>query len=542
MKGLMMNSQLTMPHLLERAKTLFYDKEIVSRTFNKSFFRYTYLDMYKRARSLAKYLTNCGYQKGDRIATLMFNNHVHLEAYLGIPSAGFVLHTVNIRLHEDEIAYIINHAEDKVLIVEDTLLPLLEKIADKINVEKIIIVPMKEKNAPNKYIDYEKEVVSINSDDFVYPEIHEDDASGLCYTSGTTGKPKGVLYNHRAIILHALAISMGDVVDIKSSDAITPVVPMFHVNAWGIPFAMTIAGCKQVYPGPHMDGVSLLELYEHEQVTMSAGVPTIWLSVVNELEKKKYNLHKDFTFVVGGASAPQGLIKKILDYGYNVIHAWGMTETTPVGVLNKLTPEMSSWTNEEKSQHLIKQGRQLPFIEIKAFNDEGEVPWDGKTMGELFIRGPWVASGYFKTDAPERFKDGFFGTGDIVVIDEKGYVEIVDRTKDLIKSGGEWISSVALENALMGHEKVKEAAVIAYPHPKWQERPVAFVVAKEGKDVTENELIEYLSKRFAKWWLPDYIVFINEIPRTSAGKFLKRKLKNDVLKYIDAEKLEEENK
>ena len=534
MKGLMMNYQLTIAHMLERANTLFYDSEVVSRKPDRSIVRYKYKDLYKRARSLAKYLTDYGLSLGDRVATLMYNHNIHLEAYLGIPSAGFVLHTVNIRLHEDEIAYIINHAQDRILIVEDTLLPLLEKIESKIKVEQIVVVPLKDYHAPEKYIDYEAVIMQTDGKDFKYPDIQEDMAAGLCYTSGTTGKPKGVLYSHRAISLHAMAISLPDVSNIKFADAITPVVPMFHVNAWGFPFAMTMVGCKQVYPGSHLDAKSLLELYEKEEVNLTVGVPTIWFSVVNELEKNNnYKLHKDFTFLVGGASAPQGLIKKILDLGYNVIHGWGMTETTPVGLTNTLRPEMKSLTNEEKSAHLIKQGIPLPFIDIKGVNEKGDIPWDGKTMGELYIRGPWIASAYYGVEAPEKFIDGFFATGDIVVIDEKGYVKIVDRSKDLIKSGGEWISSVDLENALMGHTKVKEAAVIAYPHPVWQERPIAFIVLKSGENLTKEELHEFLSQKFAKWWLPDDYIFIDEIPRTSAGKFLKRKLRDDLSKYLN---------
>lgn len=536
MEGLMMDYPLTIPHFLERANKLFYDNEIVTRYPDKSIKRYTYRDMYKRARSLAAYLTNFGLKKGDRVATLMFNNHVHLEAYLGIPSAGFVLHTVNIRLHEDEIVYIINHAEDRILIIEDTLVPLLEKIEGKINVEQIIVAPLKEQNVSDKYADYEKEVMATDGENFKYPEIAENDAAGLCYTSGTTGRPKGVLYSHRSLCLHSYAISIPDAANIKVYDAITPVVPMFHVNAWGFPFAMTMVGCKQVYPGPHLDAQSLLDLYEKEGVTLTAGVPTIWLAILNELDKNNYNLHKDITFLTGGAPAPQSMIKRFLEKGYNVIHAWGMTETTPVGLANKITPEMEKLSIEEKSEILTKQGQPVPFIEIKGVNDNGEIPWDGKTMGELYIRGPWIAKGYFRSEAKDKFVDGYFATGDIVVIDNKGYVKIVDRSKDLIKSGGEWISSVDLENALMGHSKVKEAAVVAYPHEVWQERPLAFVVLKDGQTVTKEELNDFLLEKFAKWWLPDDYIFIDEIPRTSAGKFLKRQLRDNIDKYLKKDK------
>lgn len=541
MEGLMMDYQLTIPHLLERANKLFYDSEIVSRYPDKSIKRYTYRDMYKRARSLAAYLTNYGLKKGDRVATLMYNNHVHLEAYLGVPSAGFVIHTVNIRLHENDIIYIINHAEDRILIIEDTLLPLLEKIEDKISVEQIIVAPLKEQIVNNKYVDYEKQVMATDGDGFNYPEIAENEAAGLCYTSGTTGRPKGVLYSHRAQCLHALTISLPDVSNVKYSDAITPVVPMFHVNAWGFPFAMTMLGCKQVYPGPHLDAKSLLDLYEKENVNLTVGVPTVWLSIINELEKNKYNLNKDFTFLTGGAPAPQGMIKRLLEMGYNVVHGWGMTETTPVGLINRLKPEMNKLSIEEKSEILTKQGQPLPFIDVKGVDYNGEIPWDGKTMGELYIRGPWIAKAYFKTEAEDKFLDNYFATGDIAVIDNKGYVKIVDRSKDLIKSGGEWISSVDLENALMSHDKIKEAAVVAYPHEVWQERPLAFVVVKEGEKVTKEELHDFLSKKFAKWWLPDDYIFIDEIPRTSAGKFLKRELRDNVSKYIK-DKDKKENK
>ncbi|MER3537642.1 MAG: long-chain fatty acid--CoA ligase [Thermus sp.] len=530
MQGTMMDYPLTLVPILERAGRLFGKVEIVSRLPDKSLHRYTYKDFYRRARALAEALQKAGLRRGDRVGTLMWNHYAHLEAYFGIPLAGGVLHTLNLRLHPRDIAYIANHAQDRFLIVDDVLLPLYEQFKDQVNAERVIVVPLTGKPVPEGYLDYEA-FLNTATGDFTYPELDENEALGMCYTSGTTGQPKGVVYSHRAVVLHSLASGLSATLGITQRDVVLPVVPMFHVNAWGLPFTAVMVGAKQVFPGPYLDPESLLELFEREQVTFTAGVPTIWLGILQALEKApdRWKLVPRMRMVVGGSAAPEGLIRAFDRFGLQVVHAWGMTETTPLGTVSLLKSYMEDLSEEEKYAYRAKQGLPVPFVEVRVVNEEGEAPWDGKTMGELQVRGPWVAASYYNLpEAQDRWtEDGWFRTGDVATIDPEGYVKITDRTKDLIKSGGEWISSVDLENALMGHPKVAEAAVIAVPHPRWQERPLAVVVLKEaykGK-VTPEELREFLAPKFAKWWLPDAFVFVDEIPRTSAGKFLKAKLR-----------------
>ncbi|MER3557905.1 MAG: long-chain fatty acid--CoA ligase [Thermus sp.] len=530
MQGTMMDYPLTLVPILERAGRLFGKVEIVSRLPDKSLHRYTYKDFYRRARALAEALQKAGLRRGDRVGTLMWNHYAHLEAYFGIPLAGGVLHTLNLRLHPRDIAYIANHAQDRFLIVDDVLLPLYEQFKDQVNAERVIVVPLTGKPVPEGYLDYEA-FLNTATGDFTYPELDENEALGMCYTSGTTGQPKGVVYSHRAVVLHSLASGLSGTLGITQRDVVLPVVPMFHVNAWGLPFTAVMVGAKQVFPGPYLDPESLLELFEREQVTFTAGVPTIWLGILQALEKApdRWKLVPRMRMVVGGSAAPEGLIRAFDRFGLQVVHAWGMTETTPLGTVSLLKSYMEDLSEEEKYAYRAKQGLPVPFVEVRVVNEEGEAPWDGKTMGELQVRGPWVAASYYNLpEAQDRWtEDGWFRTGDVATIDPEGYVKITDRTKDLIKSGGEWISSVDLENALMGHPKVAEAAVIAVPHPRWQERPLAVVVLKEaykGK-VTPEELREFLAPKFAKWWLPDAFVFVDEIPRTSAGKFLKAKLR-----------------
>jgi len=535
MKGTMMHYPLTLMHLLERAGSLYGSVEIVSRMPDKSMHRYTYADFYRRARSLAKALQKAGLKRGDRVGTLMWNHYVHLEAYFGIPAAGGVLHTLNLRLHPDEIAYIANHAGDRFLIVDDVLLPLLQKFRDRLKVERIIVVSLTGQPVPEGMEEYES-FIAEPAEDFVYPDLDEEEAAGMCYTSGTTGRPKGVVYSHRALVLHSFASAMADTLGISRHDVVLPVVPMFHVNAWGLPFTCTMVGAKQVFPGPHLDPVSLLELFKGEQVTFTAGVPTIWLGILQELEKKpgQWDLNPKLRMVVGGAAAPESLIRAFDRHNLRVVHAWGMTETTPLGTVSLLKPHMESLSVDEQYAYRAKQGLPAPFVEVRIVNEQGVASHDGKTMGELQVRGPWIAADYYnRPDSRDSFtEDGWFRTGDVATIDPEGFVKITDRTKDLIKSGGEWISSVDLENALMGHPAVAEAAVIAVPHPKWQERPLAVVVLKEGARATEEELIQHLAPRFAKWWLPDGVVFVEEIPRTSAGKFLKAKLREQFKDWV----------
>ncbi|HTD89804.1 MAG TPA: long-chain fatty acid--CoA ligase [Burkholderiales bacterium] len=527
MRGTMMDFPLTLTHVLQRAGRLFGDSEIVSRLPDKSLHRYTYRDFHRRACALGGALQKLGLKKGERVATLMWNHYAHFEAYLAIPCTGGVLHTLNVRLHPDDIAFIVNHAQDRFLIVDDVLLPLLDKFRAQVKFERIIVVPLTSKPVPTGYDDYEQHIAEAPA--FEPPHIGENDAAGMCYTSGTTGKPKGVVYTHRSMVLHSLAAATVDCLALSHRDTLCPIVPMFHVNAWGLPFTAAMVGAKVVFPGPHLDAVSLLDLYQNEKVTLSAGVPTIWMGILQALEKEpaRWKLTENLRMVCGGAAAPESMIRAFDKFGLRVIHGWGMTETSPLGTINFTKRELDGVMPDEQYAARAKQGVPLPFVELRAMTEHGETPWDGKTMGELHIRGPWVAAGYYElpSEADKWTDDGWFRTGDIAIIDASGYMKIADRVKDLVKSGGEWISSVDLENALVGHPAVLEAAVIAVPHPKWDERPVAVVVLMPGASATAEELRAHLAPSFAKFWLPDDIVFADAIPKTSTGKLLKATLR-----------------
>ena len=531
MEATMMQYPLSVNHLIERAGTLFGDVEVVSRMPDRSLHRQTYADTLRRTRALAKGLQDAGLKPGDRVATLMWNHYAHLETYFGAPMAGGLYHTLNLRLAPEEMAFIIDHAEDRYLIIDDVLLPLYQRIADQVKFEKVFVVPLTGKPVPEGFASYE-DLLSEPGADWQPPEVDENAAIGLCYTSGTTGKPKGVAYSHRALVLHSFASAMAGTLGLSDHDTLVPVVPMFHANAWGLPFTAALVGCKQVFPGPHLDPESLLQLYQDEKVTVSAGVPTIWLGIIQTLEKdpKAYDLVPGLRMIVGGAAAPQSLIRAFDKFDMRVIHAWGMTETTPLGSVASLKPKMESWPEDDQYAIRAKQGLPAPFVEVRARGDKDLVPWDGKSYGELEVRGPWVASSYFHTDLGKDkwTRDGWFRTGDVVTIDKEGYLQIVDRTKDLVKSGGEWISSVDMENLLMGHPAVAEAAVIAIPDEKWGERPLAVVVFKEGQSATEDALREHLSKDFAKWAIPERFEIRKEIPRTATGKFLKRALRAEL--------------
>ncbi|MGH3088254.1 MAG: long-chain fatty acid--CoA ligase [Rubrobacteraceae bacterium] len=529
MRGLMMEYQLNLTAILKRAETLFGNKEIVTRKADKSLHRYTYKDFASRSKKLALALERLGMGSGDRVATLCWNHHRHLEAYFGIPCAGAVLHTLNLRLHPDDLAYIIGHAEDRALLVDESLLPLFEKVRDRADLDHVIVLS-ETNHVPEGFLDYEELLEGEDESGFEYPDLDERSAAAMCYTSGTTGKPKGVVYSHRAIALHSLGHLVADALAIGESDVVLPVVPMFHANAWGLPFSCVLAGAKQVFPGPRLDPESLLELFEGEKVTATAGVPTIWLGLLQTLDKEpdKYDLSNLRAMLVGGSAPPEAMIRGFEErHGLSILQGWGMTETTPLGTLATLTSELKSASKDEQYRYRAKQGIPMPFIEVRTRGDEGFAPWDGETMGEVEIRGPWVARSYYESpDSEEKFsEDGWLKTGDIATIDRRGYLEIKDRTKDLIKSGGEWISSVALENALMAHESVAEAAVIAIPDDKWQERPLAAIVFKEGQSATPEELESHLAPDFAKFWLPDRYEVAEEIPKTSVGKFKKMELR-----------------
>jgi fatty-acyl-CoA synthase len=519
--GQMMHFPLTLTHMLKRAETYFGRGEIVTRLPDKSFHRTTYADTMRRSKQLAVALLQLGLQKGDRVGTLCWNHVQHHEAYFGIPCGGFVLHTLNLRLHPNDLAYIANHGGDKAVIVDRSLLPLLEQFRDRTQIEHVFVVEDS----------YEELLAGASADDWVDPDLDEDDAAAMCYTSGTTGLPKGVVYSHRSSVLHALGVAANNPFGLGTSvnDAILPVVPMFHANAWGYPYIATMVGAKLVYPGPHLDAVSLLEDFTQESVTWSAGVPTIWLGIINELQANpgKWDLSRMKGMFVGGSAVPRKLIVDFAREGLTIVQGWGMTETSPVASTAATPHDLNDLDEESKFDLKATAGLPLPLVEVRARAGDEEVPWDGDSMGELEVRGPWVASSYYDApDSSDRWTDdGWFRTGDIVSIHPRGYIQIKDRSKDVIKSGGEWISSVELENALMAHPSVAEAAVIAIPDAKWDERPLAAVVLKPGATATPDALREFLAPNFAKWWLPERFEFVDEIPKTSVGKFRKTALR-----------------
>jgi len=535
----MMNVQLTIAPMMERAEKYFSRKQVISRT-STGIYHFTYGEIGKRTRRLASALERLGVKRGDRVGTLAWNHHRHLEAYFAIPGMGAVLHTINIRLSPEHIAYVINHAEDQVLLIDDDLLPLVERIQDQLHSVKAYVLLTDHDELPASSLQplYSYETLLQEGDpDYSYPtDIQEDDPAGMCYTSATTGNPKGVVYSHRGIVLHCMGIGLADSLGLSETDVCMPVVPMFHVNAWGLPFAATWFGTTQVLPGPRFTPQILAELIESEHVTISAGVPTIWLGLYQELERGRYNTSSVRAIVCGGSAAPRGLIKAFSEkFNLPVLHAYGMTETSPLVTVSRLKSHQQDLSFEAKLDLYAKQGMVVPGLDVKVIGPRGEVKWDGQEMGELLVRGPWIADEYYRDErSKEAFKDGWLHTGDVATIDEEGTIKLVDRTKDLVKSGGEWISSVDLENALMAHEAVLEACCIGVPHPQWQERPLACVVLKEAyhNRVTKEELLAFLAPQFATWWLPDDILFVNEIPKTTVGKFLKRALREQYRSYF----------
>jgi fatty-acyl-CoA synthase len=528
MKSTMMSVALNLSHFLERAGTLFAGQAIISRLPDKSLHRYTYADFYRRARLLAEALQKAGLERGDRVATLMWNHYAHYESYFGVIVAGGVLHTLNLRLAAEEIGYIARHARDRFLIVDDILLPLFEQFRGEVDLERVIVVPLTGKPVPHAYEDYEK-FLQTATGQFAYPEMDENEPCAMCYTSGTTGRPKGVVYSHRSQILHSLVQAMPDGIGMCGKDVILPVVPMFHANAWGIPYTAAMLGAKMVFPGPHLHPDDLLPLLEAEQVTLSCGVPTIWLPMAQIIAAHpgRWKLSPKLRLTVGGSAVPEAMIRAYAAIGIEVLQGWGMTETSPLATISKVTAQQRALSEDERFATLAKQGYPLPLVDVRIVgDDDAQAPWDGQATGEVQVHGPWISGSYHDQPAPENFtRDGWLRTGDVASIDALGYLKISDRTKDLIKSGGEWISSVDLENAIMGHPAVQEAAVIAVPHPKWSERPLAVIVLRPGAVAAEPDIRAHLAKQFVKWMVPDAYVFVSAIPRTSTGKFLKTKLR-----------------
>ncbi|PIC71297.1 fatty-acid--CoA ligase [Sporosarcina sp. P16b] len=536
----MMQTPLILSTFITRAERFFPNKMIISRTGEQSIQRFTYREWAKRTRKLSNALTQLGMEHGTKVGTFAWNHHRHLEAYFAVPCTGAILHMINIRLSPEHIMYIINHAEDEILLVDEEFFPHLEKMAPMLKTVKHFVVMGDSKDIPETTLEnvhsYEA-LVENASDEYEYPEdLDENTPAGLCYTSATTGQPKGVIYTHRGLVLHSYALGLADSMALCERDIAMSVVPMFHANAWGVPFAAVFFGTTQVLPGPGFNPTVLLDLIESEKVTITAGVPTIWLAVLRVLEQKPRDISSLRVIVCGGSASPKGLIKTFEEkYKIPFVIGYGMTETSPLVSLSVLTSSMDNLTIDERIDIRSLQGLVMPGLDIRVVNENGEVPWDGQTMGELIVRGPWIASEYYKDERTEEaFKDGWLYTGDIAVMTEDGYLKLTDRTKDLIKSGGEWISSVDLENALMSHNDVYEAAVIAVPHEKWMERPLACVVLNENvaeSDAKVQELKDSLKGQFASWWIPDEVLFVKEIPKTSVGKFLKAALRDQLKEH-----------
>ena len=531
----MMDVPLSLNHLLERAGTIFTGNTIVSRLPDRSLVRHSYGQYYRRTRALASALQQLGLRKGERVATLCWNHHAHLEAYFGIPAAGGVMHTLNLRLSADEIGWIAADAKDRFLIVDDVLLPLYQQFAGLHAFEKVIVFPFSGAPVPAGFVDYEALLAGADPDGFRYAPHDERDPTSMCYTSGTTGRPKGVAYSHRSTVLHTLVGCLGDVWDLKGTDVLLPVTPMFHANCWGMPYGAVMMGAKIVFPGPHLHADDLLDLMQIEPPTLSLGVPTIWMSLIQTYEAAqatepgRWKMPAGMRSLVGGSAVPEALIRAFARHGIQLAQGWGMTETSPLATVSYPRAELRDAGDDEGFRRAAMAGTPVPLVDIRICGDDGrEAPHDGKSAGEVQVRGPYITGSYHEVPvSAEKFTaDGWLRTGDVATMDELAILRITDRTKDLIKSGGEWISSVDLENALMAHPAVAEAAVVAIPDPKWSERPLACVVLKPRQSLDLVDLGAHLMKHgFAKWQLPERYEVLDAIPRTSTGKFWKLKLR-----------------
>ena len=538
MLGLMQDWPLLLHRIIDHAATYHGGRRVISRAIEGPIHTTTYAEIRARAKKVAQRLARDGIKRGDRVATLAWNTWRHLESWYGIVGTGAVYHTVNPRLFPDQIAWIVNHAEDRVMMTDLTFVPLLEKLSDRLpSIERYVIYTdaahMPATSLKNA-VPYEQWIAEVDGD-FAWAQFDENTAAGMCYTSGTTGNPKGVLYSHRSNVLHALAHSSASVLGLSSTDVVLPVVPLFHANGWSLAFAAPISGVTLVLPGMKLDGPSIHELLNAHKVTCTAGVPTVWLALLQHLERTGGTLPFLKRVVIGGSACPRAMTQTFQDtYGVKVIHAWGMTEMSPLGSACTLIPEYAGLAGDARLDIQQKQGLPPFTVEMKITDDAGhELPWDGKTFGRLKVRGPAVAKSYFKGDGGNVLDpDGFFDTGDVATMDPHGYMQITDRAKDVIKSGGEWISSIDLENLAIGHPAVAEAAVIGVKHPKWDERPLLVVVLKQGQGATREEILGFMRGKIANWWMPDDVVFVPEIPHTATGKILKTALREQMKDYV----------
>ncbi len=530
--GQMMEQPLLISSIIEFAARHFGNSEIVSRRVEGDLHRYTYRECHQRAKRLANALQALGVRAGDRVATLAWNGYRHLEAYYAVSGSGAVLHTINPRLHPEQVAYIANHAEDQVLLFDLTFLPLVEAIAPHCKTVRAWVLMADRDRLPAHTAipglrSYE-DLIDAHSDDYAWPQFDENAACTLCYTSGTTGNPKGALYSHRSTVLHAYASAMPSALNVSARDTVLPVVPMFHVNAWGLPYSVPLNGARLVFPGAALDGKSLYELFESERVTFSAGVPTVWLGLINYALQNGLRFSTFRRTVIGGSACPRAMMDTLIDtFNVEVIHAWGMTEMSPLGTSCTLQGKHLALPQDEQRRILQKQGHAVYGVDMKIVDDDGkELPWDGKSYGHLLVKGPWIIRAYFKDEGGDPLQDGWFPTGDVATIDEDGYMQITDRSKDVIKSGGEWIGTIDLENIAASHPAVMQAACIGVPHPKWDERPLLVVVTRPGMAVTREELLAFYEGKIAKWWLPDDVVFLEALPLGGTGKVQKNKLRD----------------